>query len=1250
MSDLPTFATLDEVEEELTFTNVLIDSLDPGADDFDAQLAPLDAARQDLEQRHARLRQAPSPPTHQISGMDGASDFWQATMNGRPESSDGQGDRSFETDSSSVNVASGKRTLPAGFALNNRSKRPTPGPSSAGTPDSSTDSFEMVEHPGRPGPSGAEASTQVRERARERHLRAEAAMKRLHADEEYARSLGPSPQSTAGPSYPFGAPGRANVQTTFGVSGWACPSTGKPSVFARPTQATPPPSAGPSTRPLGRFGAQARAVKQEYSPSQQLPQRPRSSVGVVDLTGDDSDSDGPAEITSAGFTPSQRPSRPVARNNYLTGMHSALAPPTYGMPGAWPINTAGQSVYGVAPVVRPPPMTAYGDFNTQDDLVRQQYKAIRDAQVATRNALAGVEYQSSGVSGQIRELDNLINGNSARNPQDVDDDLVYGGARQRPLGDDPIDPYQNMNELYRQRYDTIANHDPAASKEEITKLLENIRPDEDMPAHLRVQTPEAMTIQLHKYQELGLTWLQKCEEGSNKGGILADDMGLGKTIQMLSLIVTRPSDDIRCKTTLIVAPVALMRQWKQEIQQKIKPGRHALTVFIHHGQGKKKDFHSLRNFDVVLTTFGSLASEVKKMESFRLRQHNDPDAAPYDRERCALLGADAKWYRVILDEAQCIKNRSTQTAKGAYMLNAKYRFCVTGTPMMNNVDELFSLVHFLKIKPYCVWEKFRINFSTPMKQARDDVREKSMRALQALCRAVMLRRTKKSTYEGQPILILPERTTQISNPVFSQSEKEVYDSLEGRTQLQFNKYLRAGTVGKSYSAILVLLLRLRQACCHPHLIRDFGVSAAADATPEEILNLAKTLDEKVVARIKEREGNFECPVCYDAATNPAIFIPCGHDTCSDCFAKITDPAMALAAGQENAGGNAKCPECRGVVDPKKVTDFASFKRVWQPELLTAEERREMGEDAEEEEEEDGEGDGSETESASDDEDEDEDEVDQRGNLRGFIVKDAEDGSETESEVDGEGGNNSFRKLKAKPLKKDKKRSKGKGKAKEKDHRPSNKIISLQTLKKLSQKNAQTKKAYLRRLRKDWVESAKIVRTLAILADIMADPHGEKVLIFSQWTSLLDLLEIPIDGLNYAYRRYDGSMNATQRGDAVDDFRDPAKNIRIMLVSLKAGNAGLNLNMASQVIILDPFWNPYIEDQAIDRAHRIGQTREVKVHRLLVRGTVEDRICELQEKKRGVIGEALDEKAGQSIARLGVRELAFLFGVTGGVGG
>lgn len=164
--------------------------------------------------------------------------------------------------------------------------------------------------------------------------------------------------------------------------------------------------------------------------------------------------------------------------------------------------------------------------------------------------------------------------------------------------------------------------------------------------------------------------------------------------------------------------------------------------------------------------------------------------------------------------------------------------------------------------------------------------------------------------------------------------------------------------------------------------------------------------------------------------------------------------------------------------------------------------------------------------------------------------------------------------------------------------------------------------------------------MEILQTVM-DTTSEKTIIFSQFTSLLDLLEVPILEKNWDFKRYDGSMTSTARNEAVEEFTEKP-NCRIMLVSLKAGNSGLNLVAASQVIILDPFWNPYIEEQAIDRAHRIGQLRPVHVHRVLVPETVEDRILALQEQKRAVIEGALDEKASENIGRLDTRQLAFLF--------
>lgn len=510
-----------------------------------------------------------------------------------------------------------------------------------------------------------------------------------------------------------------------------------------------------------------------------------------------------------------------------------------------------------------------------------------------------------------------------------------------------------------------------------------------------------------------------------------------------------------------------------------------------------------------------------------------------------------------------------------------------------------------------------------------------MRKLQALLKAILLRRTKKSKIDGKPILNLPERRTEFQHAVFSEDEEAFYRALETKTQLQFNKYLKANTVGRNYTNVLVLLLRLRQACCHPHLIKDFGIlTANPDVTIKDMLALAAELAPEVVERIKS-ETAFECPVCYDGVDNPAVFIPCGHSTCSECFAKISDPAQALAHGDEGAA-NIKCPSCRGKIVPSKVTDYNAFKQVHMPEQGQAGSSQVSATDAGLLEPEVG----SETESGDSDSDDSDDD------LNGFVVADdvVDDDSETESEGNGEGyrqGKTPFEKSKSKKERKKKTPAKGdlKGKGKAKEKKAPRKTLAQ--LKAESMRNIKARRRYMRRLEKDWVTSAKIEKTMEILNDIQTSNEGEKTIIFSQFTSLLDLLEVPISRKNWGYKRYDGSMTSTQRNDAVLAFTDKP-DCRIMLVSLKAGNAGLNLVAASQVIIFDPFWNPYIEEQAIDRAHRIGQMRPVQVHRMLVANTVEDRILALQEKKRQLIEGALDEKASQNIGRLGTRELAFLF--------
>jgi superfamily II DNA or RNA helicase len=150
-------------------------------------------------------------------------------------------------------------------------------------------------------------------------------------------------------------------------------------------------------------------------------------------------------------------------------------------------------------------------------------------------------------------------------------------------------------------------------------------------------------------------------------------------------------------------------------------------------------------------------------------------------------------------------------------------------------------------------------------------------------------------------------------------------------------------------------------------------------------------------------------------------------------------------------------------------------------------------------------------------------------------------------------------------------------------------------------------------------SSKIVRLVEALEDAAADGH--KALVFSQWTSLLDLIEPHLVEAAISFTRLDG--RTTDRGGVVSAFQE-ASGPPVMLISLKAGGTGLNLTAADHVFLMDPWWNPAVEDQAADRAHRIGQDRPVMVYRLVAKGTVEEGILALQERKRRVADAALGE--------------------------
>ncbi|KAF3487300.1 hypothetical protein F2Q69_00055108 [Brassica cretica] len=174
--------------------------------------------------------------------------------------------------------------------------------------------------------------------------------------------------------------------------------------------------------------------------------------------------------------------------------------------------------------------------------------------------------------------------------------------------------------------------------------------------------------------------------------------------------------------------------------------------------------------------------------------------------------------------------------------------------------------------------------------------------------------------------------------------------------------------------------------------------------------------------------------------------------------------------------------------------------------------------------------------------------------------------------------------------------------------------------------------------KNWKESSKVSELIECLEKIRMSGTGEKSIVFSQWTSFLDLLEIPLRRRGIEFLRFDGKLAQKAREKVLKEFNE-TKQKTVLLMSLKAGGVGLNLTAASNVFLMDPWWNPAVEEQAIMRIHRIGQKRTVCVRRFIVKDTVEERMQQVQARKQRMIAGALTDEEVRS-ARL--EELKMLF--------
>ena len=294
--------------------------------------------------------------------------------------------------------------------------------------------------------------------------------------------------------------------------------------------------------------------------------------------------------------------------------------------------------------------------------------------------------------------------------------------------------------------------------------------------------PADLAADLRPYQREGVAWLTLLSEAA-LGGILADDMGLGKTVQTLAALRGR---------ALVVCPTSLLFNWAREIERF----RPSLRVSRYHGAGRKLDATA----DVTLTSYGTLRVDVEML-------------------------ARETWDAVVLDEAQAIKNPDSQAARAAYQLRARLKLALSGTPVENRLEELFSLMHFANPGLLGARSDFRARFDEPI--AAGDA--SATARLREIVRPFVLRRVKRDVAPE-----LPPRTEDVMWVELSEDERAAYDTVRAATQKEL---VEAVDGGRGVLAALEALLRLRQAACHSGLLpgREASTSSKVERLAAELV-------------------------------------------------------------------------------------------------------------------------------------------------------------------------------------------------------------------------------------------------------------------------------------------------------------------------------------------------------------------------------------------------------------------------------
>ncbi|MFL9935001.1 DEAD/DEAH box helicase [Paraburkholderia sp. RL18-103-BIB-C] len=308
------------------------------------------------------------------------------------------------------------------------------------------------------------------------------------------------------------------------------------------------------------------------------------------------------------------------------------------------------------------------------------------------------------------------------------------------------------------------------------------------PGLREVPVPRGLKAELRAYQHQGLNWMQFLRE-QDLAGVLADDMGLGKTVQTLAHILAEKEAGRLSRPALIVVPTTLVHNWREEAR-RFAPG---LKVLVLNGPQRKERFEQIGEHELILTTYALLWRDQKIL-------------------------AEHDYHLLILDEAQYVKNASTKAAQAIRGLRARHRLCLTGTPLENHLGELWSQFDFLLPGFLGSQKDFTRRWRNPIEKNGDGVR----RALLARrIRPFMLRRRKDEVAKE-----LPAKTTIVCSVDLEGAQRDLYETVRTAMQERVRAAVSAQGLARSHIIVLDALLKLRQVCCDPRLVRTLKVDGA----------------------------------------------------------------------------------------------------------------------------------------------------------------------------------------------------------------------------------------------------------------------------------------------------------------------------------------------------------------------------------------------------------------------------------------